>query len=66
MMPTETTASQRLATVLLEQPVQDWIAGQRSLGLSWRDVADTLATVTHGQVTVTHETIRSWSHEELS
>ena len=65
-MPTETTASQRLATVLLEQPVQDWIAGQRELGLSWRDVADTLATVTHGQVIVSHETIRTWLHEELS
>jgi len=65
-MPTETTASQRLAAVLLEQPVSDWIAGQRSLGLSWRDVADTLATVTHCQVIVSHETIRTWSHEEIS
>ena len=65
-MPTETTASQRLATVLLEQPVQDWIAGQRELSLSWRDVADTLATVTHGQVIVSHETIRQWAEGAMS
>ena len=63
-MPTETTPSQRLATVLLEQSVQDWIAGQRSLGLSWREVAETLGIVTGGQVVVSYETIRQWSGSE--
>jgi hypothetical protein len=61
MPPTEPTPARRLATVLLEQPVGEWIAGQRDLGLSWRDVADTLAVVTHGQVVITHETARMWS-----
>ncbi len=63
MPPSQITTAQRLANALLGEPVQDWIAGQRSLGLSWRDVADTLTTVTHGQVIVTHETVRAWSQE---
>ncbi len=59
MPPTETeSAMQRLATVMLGQPVQDWIIEQRAKPLSWRAIANLLEDET--AVSVTHETIRQW------
>lgn len=57
----EETPTQRLATLLLEQPVTDWIADKRAAGLSWRVIARDLHTSTQGAVDVTAETLRGWT-----
>ncbi len=62
MSPTE-TPTQRLATLLLGMPVNDWIAGQRELGRTWREVADRLDHATKHQVVVSHESVRQWADE---
>jgi hypothetical protein len=62
-MPLLETPTQRLATLLLGQPVRDWIAEQRENGRSWRTIANDLKARTNGQVDVTHEAIRGWADE---
>ncbi len=62
-MPPIETPTQRLATVILKQPVADWIIGQRELGRSWREIADRLDHATKGEVKVSHESIRQWSEQ---
>lgn len=54
------TPTQRLASLLLEQPVADWIADRRDEGRSWRLIARELQLSTNGQIDVTAETLRSW------
>lgn len=58
----EETPTQRLASLLLEQPVTDWIADKRAAGLSWRVIARDLHADTQGAVDVTAETLRGWTH----
>ena len=58
----EETPTQRLASLLLEQPVTDWIADKRAAGLSWRVIARELHASTQGAVDVTAETLRGWTH----
>lgn len=58
------TPTQRLASALLGQDVQDWIAAQRAGGQSWRRVARSLFEATG--VDVTHETLRSWATERVA
>jgi hypothetical protein len=62
-MNESSTPSQRLAAVLLGQPVHEWIAGRRSAGRSWREIVEDLSEATGGQVVVVHETLRSWAIE---
>lgn len=54
------TPTQRLAGMLLGQPVTDWVVVRRDAGRSWRLVARDLYEATNGQVDVTHETLRLW------
>lgn len=54
------TPTQRLASLLLQQPVEDWITSKRDAGVSWRLIARELHTVTDGQIDVTAETLRGW------
>ena len=54
------TPTQRLASLLLQQPVTDWIADRRDAGLSWRRIEQELSTTTGGQIDVTAETLRGW------
>jgi len=55
------TATQRLASVLLDQDVCDYIAEKRAAGRSWRLLARDLYDATGGHVDVTSETLRQWS-----
>jgi hypothetical protein len=43
--------------------VQEWIAGQRALGHTWRHISTALKDATNGQVIVTHEALRGWFEE---
>lgn len=65
-MATRETPSQRLATLVLGQPVNAWIAAQRAAGSSWRKIADDLSASTGGQVVVTHEAVRTWHEAEAA
>ena len=57
------SANRRLASLLLGQPVEDWIHERRDEGLSWRLVTRALMQRTNGQVDVTHETVRAWADQ---
>lgn len=57
------THAQRLAELLLGQPVLDWLAAERSKGdkpATLRVLSLRLREATDGQVDVTPETIRLW------
>lgn len=60
---TDQTPNQRLASLILGQPVQTWIASRRDSGRSWRLVARDLYEATNGQIDVTHETVRNWAEQ---
>ena len=53
---------QELATVLLGEDVLDWIAERRTAvpRWTWELLADELAKVTDGKVSVSRETLRQW------
>ena len=53
------TPTQRLAGMLLGEPVDDWIARQRAEGKGWRTIAADLRERTNGQVDVSHEKIHA-------
>ena len=59
-MPTE-TPTRRLASIILEQPVDQWVTDRRTEGLSWRVIAHDLDIATGGAVVVSHETVRQWT-----
>lgn len=54
------TPTQRLASLLLQRPVGEWVGEQREAGRSWRLLARDLYTATDGQIDVTAETLRGW------
>lgn len=54
------TPTQRLAGMLLGQPVLEWLAPQVEAGASCRDLARSLRAATNGQVDLTGESIRKW------
>lgn len=66
-MPTELTPLQRLASHLLDRPVEEWIAERREYDYrrSWRVIANELARVTDRQVVVSGEALRQW-YEDLA
>jgi len=55
------TSTQRLANLLLDQPVEKWIQARRDRGDSWRRISIELHDLTSGQVSVTGEAIRQWA-----
>lgn len=59
-MPTE-TPKQRLASLLLREPVDVWIKQRRAAGKSWRAISDDLRAMTKGEIDVTHQTLVIWS-----
>lgn len=67
-MTQDSTANQRLAEVLLDRPLVDYIAERRQVTpkLSWRKIARQLAADTDGQVDVTPETLRLWFATEVA
>lgn len=56
----EHTPTQKLASMLLGRPVDEWIRSRRTAGRSWRLVSRDLYEATNGQIDVTHEAIRRW------
>lgn len=57
------TASQRLAAVLLDTDLREWVAERRNpadIRRSWRVIANELRRATEGAVNVTGETLRGW------
>ena len=54
------TATQRLADLLLSEPVEAFVARKRAENRSWRLIARDLYTLTEGQVDVTTQTLRLW------
>jgi hypothetical protein len=53
--------TQRLADLLLGEPVLPWITARRAEGLSWRKIAQQLYLDTG--IDVTGETVRVWLDE---
>lgn len=58
-MATETT-TQRLAGLLLGEPLEEFVRTRREAKRAWRLVARDLWKATNGEVDVTHETLRTW------
>lgn len=57
------TSTQRLASVLLDTDLREWVAERRNpsdLRRSWRLIANELRHATKGAVDVTGETLRGW------
>lgn len=54
------TPGQRLASLLLGQPVIPWIRSRRT-HMSWRQIAAELRDKTDGQVDVTAQTLVNWT-----
>ena len=65
-MVRDMTPNQRLAAMILGEPVGNWITLQRTQGQSWRAIADDLRVRTNGQVNVSHEAIRRWTEEDAA
>ena len=61
-MPT-ITPTQRLASLILGEPVVGWLEARRAEGLSWRLIARELEKRSNGQLDITHETLRLWVEE---
>lgn len=62
-MPTE-TPTQRLASLLLREPVLPWIQQRRAAGKTWRAIADDLRVMTKGEIDVPHQTLAYWAERE--
>lgn len=54
------TATQALASVLLQEPLQDVVLRLRSRGYSWAQVAEHVANDTDGIIDLNRETYRLW------
>lgn len=61
-----TPPRQRLADLILGRPVLDFIAEQRTSGLSYRRIALDLRDATSGEIDVTDVTIRNWRRAALN
>ena len=57
------TPTQRLASLILGQPILVWMAERRREGMSWRLISRDLYDRTNGQIDITHETLRIWAEE---
>jgi len=54
------TDLQRLATIILGEPVEEWLLVRHRARSSYRTIADELAEATGGQVRVTRQAIGLW------
>jgi hypothetical protein len=54
------SATQQLADIVLDRPVEEYVAERREAGRSWRMVTRDLAEATGGRIDVTEVTLRSW------
>ena len=57
-------STQRLAGVLLKQPLTEWVAERRGNGESWESIASLLWHTTSTEVHVSGETLRRWYGEK--
>lgn len=66
--PDTTTANQKLAEVLLERPLAEYVAEKRASvpQWPWRLIAKQLATDTNGKVSVSHTALRRWYAEDVA
>lgn len=64
----DTTANQRLAGVILDRPLAEYVAEKRSAipQWPWRLIAKQLATDTEGQVSVSHTALRRWYGDDVN
>lgn len=51
---------QELAALLLERPLDEYVAEKRDASRSWRLIARDLMDDTDGKVDVTEQTLRNW------
>lgn len=67
-MAHQLTPTQRLAEVLLDRSLAEYVIEKRTARprWPWRLIAEQLAIDTDGQVTVTHEALRSWYPDEVA
>jgi hypothetical protein len=54
------TATQALAGLLLDEPLEQVVSRYREAGMSWQQVADRIANDTHGVIKANRETYRLW------
>lgn len=45
--------------MMLGQDVAEWVRARRAEGLSWRKVSRLITDRTNGQITISHETLRT-------
>lgn len=64
--PRSGSPTQKLASVLLNQDVREFIEQRRSQGMAWRFIARDLYEATEHQIDVTYETVRSWAEDEAA
>lgn len=57
------TPTQRLADILLGEPVESWVAQRRNEGKSWRRISNELRDETKGDIDVAPPTLISWATE---
>lgn len=64
-MPSTLTPSQRLAEIILRQPLHEYVAAKRTATprWSWELIAEQLAADTDGQVAISREALRRWYGE---
>jgi hypothetical protein len=55
-----TSPRQRLADLLLQRPVVDFIAEHRANGASYTAIAEALRDATAGEIDVSDEAVRQW------
>ncbi len=60
------TPTQRLAGLILGEPVDNWIRRQRAEGKAWRTIAADLYDRTNGQIDVSYEACRRWSEGDAA
>lgn len=60
------TPTQRLADLILAEPLEEFVRTRRAQNTSWRLIERDLLAATDGQVDVTYETLRSWYPDETA
>lgn len=58
--PMHQTPTRRLAEILIDEPLESFVATRRDAGRSWRVIARDLWTATDGQIDVTAMTLQNW------
>lgn len=56
----DATPLQRLASLLIGRPLDEYVAEGRAHGKSWRTLADEIAAATDGLIEPSHESLRQW------